>query len=329
MKARGFTLVELLVTIALMGLMGVICWRGLDYVVAQRGEVERESLEVARVLRTFAQVERDLAERLPDTALASAVALTPNGMEVVRHAPQAGLVRVVYRVEPQGLMRNDVLLLPGASAIRLRVHAGGFWAVPGEPRVQTELWRVAAACLPEGKRTIGAYTQGLMDLGATTCTLTKPDCNACPVAVDCVALRDGRVDELPYPRPRRALPRREVTVLLLTRDGDVLLEQRPAVGVWSGLWSLPEVARDADVALHVAARFNAATDALRPLPPLTHVFTHFALTMHPVRVPVTHWPTTAGSRGVEWFARDSAIAAAVPAPIRKLLRTLDLESSVL
>ena len=33
-------------------------------------------------------------------------------------------------------MRNDVLLLPGASAIKLRVHAGGFWAVPGEPRVQ-------------------------------------------------------------------------------------------------------------------------------------------------------------------------------------------------
>jgi hypothetical protein len=88
------------------------------------------------VLRTFAQLERDLAERLPETALANALALTPGIMEVVRYAPQAGLMRVVYRVEPQGLMRNDVLLLPGASALKLRVHAGGFWAVPGEPRVQ-------------------------------------------------------------------------------------------------------------------------------------------------------------------------------------------------
>jgi A/G-specific adenine glycosylase len=198
-------------------------------------------------------------------------------------------------------------------------HRGiGGW--PGEPRVQAELWRVAAACLPESKRAIGAYTQGLMDLGATVCTRAKPDCAACPVAADCVARRDERVDELPYPRPRRALPRRDVTVLLLTRGGDVLLEQRPPVGVWSGLWSLPEVAREADVALHVAARFNAATDALSPLPPVTHVFTHFALTMHPVRVPVTHWPSTAGARGVEWFARDTAIAAAVPAPIRRLLQ---------
>ena len=136
MKARGFSLVELLVTIALMGVMAVICWRGLNYVVAQRGEVERESLEVSRVLRTFAQVERDLAERLPETALATSVSLTPGAMEVVRHSSQVGLVRVSYRIEAQGLMRNDVLLLPGASALKLRVHAGGFWAVPGEPRVQ-------------------------------------------------------------------------------------------------------------------------------------------------------------------------------------------------
>jgi len=136
MNARGFTLVELLVTIALMGVMAVICWRGLDYVLAQRAEVERESLEVARVLRTFAQLERDLAQRLPETAFANGLSLTPGGMELVRHAPQAGLLRVVYRLSPEGLMRNDVLLLPGASALRLRVHAGGFWTLPGEPRVQ-------------------------------------------------------------------------------------------------------------------------------------------------------------------------------------------------
>ena len=109
MNARGFTLVELLVTIALMGVMAVICWRGLDYVLAQR---------------------------LPETAFANGLSLTPGGMELVRHAPQAGLLRVVYRLSPEGLMRNDVLLLPGASALRLRVHAGGFWTLPGEPRVQ-------------------------------------------------------------------------------------------------------------------------------------------------------------------------------------------------
>jgi len=203
---------------------------------------------------------------------------------------------------------------------RVLARHQGIEGWPGEPRVQAELWRVAEACLAEGKQAVAAYTQGLMDLGATTCTRARPDCSACPVAVDCVARRDARVDELPHPRPRRTLPRREVTVLLLTREGDVLLEQRPPIGVWSGLWSLPELACDADVALHVAARFNAGIDAVSRLPPLTHLFTHFALTMHPVRVPITHWPRTAGACGIEWFSRDSAIAAAVPAPIRTLLR---------
>jgi prepilin-type N-terminal cleavage/methylation domain-containing protein len=145
MRQQGFTLVEMLVTIALMGLIAVICWRGLAYVAAQRGEVEREALALTQVVRTFAQLERDLAERLPDAALPPrteaselppAVTLFSNEVQILRFAPQGGVSRVHYRIEPGGLKRNDVTLLPGASAFKLRVHAGGFWAVPGEPRVQ-------------------------------------------------------------------------------------------------------------------------------------------------------------------------------------------------
>ena len=145
MRERGFTLIELLVTIALMGLMAVICWRGLAYVAAQRGEVEREALELAHLMRAFAQLERDLAARLPDAALPPrkeatelplAVSFVGNQLEIVRSAPQAGVLHVRYRIDAGGLARNDVMLLPGASALKMRVHAGGLWAVVGEPGVQ-------------------------------------------------------------------------------------------------------------------------------------------------------------------------------------------------
>lgn len=149
MSERGFTLIELLVTIALMGLMAVICWRGLAYVAAQRGEVEREALELAHLMRAFAQLERDLAARLPDAALPPrkeatelplAVSFVGNQLEILRSAPQTGaqvgIVRVQYRIEAGGLARNNVMLLPGASALKMRVHAGGLWAVVGEPGVQ-------------------------------------------------------------------------------------------------------------------------------------------------------------------------------------------------
>ena len=49
-------------------------------------------------------------------------------------------------------------------------------------------------------------------------------------------------------------------------------------------------------------------------------FTHFALTMHPVEARVTDWPRQASERLTAWFTPDEAIGAAVPAPVRTLLR---------
>jgi len=192
---------------------------------------------------------------------------------------------------------------------------------PGEPRVQAALWRFADALLPDSS-SIRPYTQGLMDVGATICTRRRPRCAECPVSADCVAFNDARIDALPTPRPRAPLPRRRVTLLVLECAGEVLLERRPPVGIWSGLWSFPEVSVGADIGEYVRTRFGATPGDLQSLPSIDHVFTHFALTMHPVGVPIARGPMTAEAPGVDWFTHDAAIAAAVPAPIRALVRRL-------
>lgn len=165
---RGFTLVEMLVAIGLMALMALMCWRGLVYVADQRETVSREAVEISQLVRTFAQIERDLAERVPNTALPSAATPTElplavgvypaqNGVvevEITRFLPEpAGAphaVRVLYRLTGAGLARstraleevpaaakNEIVLLPGATTLKVRVHAGGFWVDPGhESRVQ-------------------------------------------------------------------------------------------------------------------------------------------------------------------------------------------------
>ena len=197
---------------------------------------------------------------------------------------------------------------------------------PGAPMVGAALWQRAEALLPAAEdcerdpRTVGDYTQGMMDLGATVCTRARPRCGDCPVAADCIARREGRVALLPSPRPRKVLPSREIVVLLLQRDGAILLEQRPPVGVWAGLWSFPEVSPGVDVGGHVATRFGVTGAAHAPMPALTHVFTHFALTMHPVRVQIDGSQLSANMPGLAWFDVDAALAAAVPAPVRRLLR---------
>jgi A/G-specific adenine glycosylase len=159
-----------------------------------------------------------------------------------------------------------------------------------------------------------------MDLGATVCTRTAPRCEACPVASDCVARREGCIDRLPSPQPRRSLPHRETRVLLIERAGEILLERRPPTGVWAGLWSLPELALDADVAGALRERFGFDARVGESLPPIEHGFTHFTLTLHPVRVAVKRARARAESPGHVWLSRDAAASAALPAPIRRLLR---------
>jgi A/G-specific adenine glycosylase len=192
---------------------------------------------------------------------------------------------------------------------------------PGTPSVEAALWRVAESLLPDAPD-IATYTQALMDLGATLCTRARPRCDACPVAGDCVALREQRIEALPSPRPRKPLPRRELRVLMLEFEGGFLLEQRPPVGIWAGLWSLPELPLDGDVPAYVVGRFGASVGTPQTLTPIAHGFTHFALTMHPLRVSVVDWPASAQTPGVGWFTREAAIAAAVPAPIRRLFERL-------
>jgi A/G-specific adenine glycosylase len=203
---------------------------------------------------------------------------------------------------------------------RLLARHRGIGGFPGERKVEERLWAAAEALLPD--HGIEAYTQALMDLGATICTRAAPRCLDCPVATDCIARRDETIAELPSPRPRKTLPQRAVRVLLIERAGAILFEKRPAAGIWSGLWSLPEVDVDADVARQCKTRF--ATDVIvgEGLPPIEHGFTHFRLTIHPQRIAVRAWPARAEAPGIVWLTREDALTAALPAPIKKLIRQI-------
>jgi len=187
------------------------------------------------------------------------------------------------------------------------------------------LWHEATRLLPE--RDIERYTQGLMDLGATLCTQRAPSCLLCPVEPVCAAAKAGT--QTRYPVKTRKLKRgtREHVWLWLESRARVWLVQRPATGVWAGLWSLPEYAGRAE--------FDAASAGwpgqAEELPSFTHVLTHLDWTLHPLRwrLPVraaeariativAAWPSG------RWFTLEEALAAGLPAPLRKLL----LQSSV-
>ena len=86
------------------------------------------------------------------------------------------------------------------------------------------------------------------------------------------------------------------------------------------MWSLPELAPGLDVVAHCQTRF-AAEVALEPaLAPIEHGFTHFRLTLTPQPCAVSRWPLRAESPGLLWLPLSEVAGAALPAPIKKLLR---------
>ena len=100
------------------------------------------------------------------------------------------------------------------------------------------MWQIAIRENP--KEDAIAYTQGLMDLGATLCARSKPKCPACPVNTSCAALANHSVSQLPTPKPRKAIPERNIYFLVYQNSNDILLERRANKGIWVGLWSFPE-----------------------------------------------------------------------------------------
>ncbi len=201
---------------------------------------------------------------------------------------------------------------------RVLARCFGIAGYPGEAAVQNRLWALAESLLP--KSDIEPYTQALMDLGATLCTRARPRCDSCPLQVPCVAHRTQRTAELPSAKPRADVPHREMVLLILQRGVEVLLEKRPASGIWGGLWSFPEIDRAAILETQLLARFGVKVQGVMPLAPLVHRFTHFRQTLLPLWVAVT--PVLQAPPGQIWLGLEDARAAAIPTPVRKLLDRL-------
>lgn len=192
---------------------------------------------------------------------------------------------------------------------------------PGEGRVQAQLWELAERYTPQAQ--VAAYTQAMMDLGAMVCTRSRPHCEACPVATGCEARRLGQQSQFPGKKPRRELPVRQTRMLLLRHGDTVLLEQRPASGIWGGLWSFPECPLEVDVVSHVRQHWGLAVDEPQAWGVLSHTFSHFRLDITPVRATVlTVEPRVEDTGRSHWYALHQPEPRGLAAPVQKLLTIL-------
>ncbi|MGA9423014.1 MAG: A/G-specific adenine glycosylase [Rhodanobacteraceae bacterium] len=196
----------------------------------------------------------------------------------------------------------------------------GIRGITSTADVQRRLWHYAERLTPRAR--VADYTQAIMDLGAGVCTRGQPRCDECPLSRDCVARTEGLTAELPqtgYPKARR--PMRRTTMLIVQDEaGRVLLERRPAIGVWAQLWSLPESADAGSTLSSLSDRHGLRAQAPSKLPQFVHTFSHFHLEVVPLLFKTVRAPSTIGDTvDCGWFARDELEAIGLPSPVRKLL----------
>ena len=189
----------------------------------------------------------------------------------------------------------------------------GYAADLAVARHERELWALADRLLPAQPADMPAYTQSLMDVGATLCQPRKVQCDICPVQSVCAA--HAQATPLAYPVKTRKLKRSSASLWLLwavNAQGQVWLHKRPVKGIWAGLFSLPIFDDEASL-----QQVCPPGPVLQYIAPWKHVLTHRDLHLHPVQVTLQagQLPRCEG----QWVDACDWPQLGLPAPIRSLL----------
>ena len=197
------------------------------------------------------------------------------------------------------------------------------YGVDHAPSPQTDqlLWQKAHASLIQPsdasrlnmpfEQALRAYTQGVMDLGASVCRKNKPECAACPWRADCVALNTSRVHEIPVAKTPVTVKSLALNWYIHRYQNQVWLEQQPAKGIWAKLWVFPQVER-------IAHASNVTK-----LPLIKHRLTHRVLEIQPYLIALDE-AADISSDG-QWLdiSNIEKWGVGLPKPAMQLLQMLD------
>ena len=192
---------------------------------------------------------------------------------------------------------------------------------PGNKKVETELWQYADTLTP--KTRTADYTQAMMDMGATLCTRSKPQCDKCPVNVDCLAFLQGRQTELPHKKPKKSIPVKSTIMLIPMWQKQILIYKRPATGLWGGLWGFHEVPNSEQITEQTTS-LGLHDIQQQHLSPFRHTFSHFHLDIQPVVLHLKQQPTGQVMEDTQmWYDLTNPQNVGLAAPTKKLFSTIN------
>ncbi|MFT5657837.1 MAG: A/G-specific adenine glycosylase [Gammaproteobacteria bacterium] len=189
----------------------------------------------------------------------------------------------------------------------------------GQAKTMAQLWQTAELLTP--KSNTDDYNQAMMDLGAMVCLKSKPACGSCPLTQNCDSFKHNTQTLYPEKKPKKTKPQKQTLMLLHYYQNQVLLYRRPPVGIWGGLWSLPEV--ESVQQLSDWQRQNLDSTKLAAavkVDLLKHQFTHFSLDISVAVIELDELPLKVSDGANMAFVDLQQLSSfGLPTPVSKIL----------
>ncbi len=267
-------------------------WTGLGYYARARN-LHRAAVIIQQEFNGKFPTDLSLLQSLPGIGRSTAGAILALSMQISAPILDGNVKRVLARIHA----------IPG---------------YPGVADVAEKLWQLAEQYTP--KKNIAAYTQAMMDIGAMICTRSKPQCTKCPLQKICVAHQQGQELTFPGKKPSKQIPIKSQQLLILcNQKGEVILEKRPAQGIWGGLWSLPECPLKENIESWCWKNYRCHVRCYDFWPTFRHTFTHFHLNITPIVVQIDVGKNKALFDNLVWYNVKIPDARGLAAPVKQLL----------
>ena len=215
-----------------------------------------------------------------------------------------------------GFNQRAPILDGNVKRVLARLFAIEGW--PGGSAVQKTLWELSELITPDNNPR--AFTQSIMDFGATFCTRSAPNCCRCPLSRDCRAYQSGWPERYPAPKPQRNKPVRSAQFILVSNHNNELLlaRNRNKRGVWRGLWLFPQCQSGADPVVAISEGYQLVARRVSRLPPFRHTFSHYHLDIEPIHLQIVEASEIAEHQDYQWSRSRESLQGGVPTPVQRL-----------
>jgi A/G-specific adenine glycosylase len=214
-----------------------------------------------------------------------------------------------------------------ANSVRVLCRFLGVSADPRKGSVRRGLWEAAAALLPT--KSVGQFNQALMELGALVCTPSSPRCGDCPLARRCRARLNGVQAQIPLSARAPATTHVTEVAVVVQRQREVLLVQRPATGRWGGLWEFPHTVQapgesSMTTGRRLLADLQIQAELGEEILTIRHSVTRFRITLVCLAARYRRGRLRrSGYAEARWVGRDQLHDFPVSSPQRRLARLIE------